>query len=71
MWRRSVARVAELEFRDGKREVAEYLVNLMRGIDTVRFTYLEAIREANQKLSRDYLEGKRRDILQQHFRDNR
>jgi hypothetical protein len=61
--------VAEIEFRDGKREVAPYLAAMMFGIDTYRFTFQEAIHMANRKAEHDYLEGERSKILREHFRN--
>jgi hypothetical protein len=45
----------EVEFRDGKREVPDYLAELMHGIETHRLTYDEAVEQANEQLTRTHL----------------
>jgi hypothetical protein len=39
-----------LEFRDGVREVPEYLAVLLEGIDTFRLTYDEALEQVNNQM---------------------
>jgi len=53
----------ELEFRDGKRSVAPYLCDLMSGLDTVRFTYAQAVEEVNKNLLRNHANDAMRQIL--------
>lgn len=60
-----------MEFRDGPREVPDHLAFLLRGMDTYRLTYLEAIQKANDSLFKDWLNGKQGQILRRHFDENR
>jgi hypothetical protein len=42
--------VAERKFRDGKREIPDYMDDLMRGIETERLTYEESIVAMNRAM---------------------
>jgi hypothetical protein len=59
----------ELVFRDGKREVAPYLVDLMSNLDTVRYTYTEAIAKVNDRMSVDFINNAYNGIVRAHFRE--
>lgn len=61
----------ELEFRDGKRPVPEYLAAIMAGLETHRMTYEEAVQTANRRMEADHLNAKRDEILAAHFRELR
>lgn len=61
----------EIEFRDGKRLVPEYISALLSGIETYRFTYEEAIARANQKVESDFVNAQQDRILAAHFRELR
>lgn len=61
----------EIEFRDGKRLVPEYLGAIMSGLETHRMTYEEAVQAANQRMEADHLNAKRDEILAAHFRELR
>lgn len=66
-----VLRDEELEFRDGRRLVPEYLVALMDGLETHRMTYTEAVAAANKKTEADWLNAQRETLLVAHFRELR
>jgi len=59
-----------IEFRDGTREVPDHLAILMRGLETFRLTYREALEQVNGGFLRDWLNGKQDDLLRRHFREN-
>lgn len=61
----------EIEFRDGKRLVPDYLGDLMAGIETHRLTFDEAILEANKRSESDFLNAQRDRVLAAHFRELR
>jgi len=61
----------ELEFRDGKRVVPDYIAALLAGIETFRLTYEEAIAEANKKSEADFINAQQDRILAAHFRELR
>lgn len=61
--------MAEVQFRDEKREVPEHVRLLLLGIETYKLTYEQAIAEANDKLVRDRLNQVQADILRSHFRE--
>jgi len=58
----------ELEFRDGDRQVPDYLADMMRGIKTHTMTYQQAIEAANKKVESDLLNAKQDDVLAAHFK---
>jgi hypothetical protein len=47
--------MAEVKFRDGPRDVAPHLAELMASLPTHRMTYDQAVHEVNDKLMRDHL----------------
>jgi len=62
--------LSELEFRDGTREVADYIRDLLYGVETHRFTFQEALQKANAKLLNDHIGEAQRTMLKAHFREN-
>lgn len=63
--------MAELEFRDGKRETPDYLVDYLSHVDTVRVTYLEAIELANKARLTEHLNNMQQKVITEHFKDLR
>jgi hypothetical protein len=61
----------ELEFRDGIRVVPDYLVTILRSIETHRLTYAEALDQVNAKIQTDYLNAQQDKVLAAHFRQRR
>lgn len=59
--------MAELEFRDGLREVPDHVEAMLSGIDTHKMTYQEAIRAGEQKLLSDHVYKAQQDLLRSHF----
>lgn len=56
-----------VEFRDGARNVPDYLGDLMRGIETIKLTYDQAVHEANQSLVRRELDREQSKVINEHF----
>jgi hypothetical protein len=63
--------MAELEFRDGKRETPDYLADYLSYVDTVRVTYLEAIELANKARLTEHLNNMQQKVITEHFKDLR
>jgi hypothetical protein len=61
----------ELEFRDGKRLVPGYLARAMTDLETYRFTYDEAVREANRVMQENVIGDALDKHIQGHFRSLR
>jgi hypothetical protein len=61
----------ELEFRDGPRQVPEYLAALMKGIETYRLTYDQAVDQANKRMQSEYLNRQQDAVLKSHFKGPR
>lgn len=59
----------KLEFRDGEREVPDYLADMMVGIETYKLTVDEAIREANRQAENRHLQKAFDDVIAQHIRN--
>jgi hypothetical protein len=57
----------EVEFRDGKREIPDYQAEMMRGLETFRMTYEEAVRAANQQLTRNHLNRVEDETVRGHL----
>jgi hypothetical protein len=67
----TVRQWTEMEFRDGKRLVPDYIGVLLAGIETYRLTYEEAIAAGNKKVEEDFLNAQQDAILAAHFRELR
>ena len=61
----------EIEFRDGKRTVPAYIALILKGIETYRLTYDEAITAANKKIEADFINAQQDTILAAHFKEPR
>lgn len=66
-----IRRYSEIEFRDGKRMVPDYLAVLLHEIETHRMTYEDAIQAANKRLEADHLNAQQDQFLAAHFRELR
>lgn len=62
--------MAELEFRDGKREVPDHLLPLLKRIETFKMTYEDALAAADRLRMSDFLNGEQAKVVSTHFRDN-
>ena len=60
--------MVNVEFRDGERLVPHHVAILLKGFETHRMTYDEAIRVANQALVKNRLMQAQRDLISSHFR---
>jgi hypothetical protein len=63
--------VVTVSFRDGDRDIPRYLADMMATIDTIRFTYTQAVEEANQKALADRINLGQRRLIAEHFSRNR
>jgi len=61
--------MATVDFRDGPREVADHLAELMKDLDTYKLTFDEAVKRANDKLLADHLDKTLNKMVSQHFND--
>lgn len=61
----------EMVFRDERRDVPDYLAVMMKGIETHRLTYEQAIDAANKKAEADLLNAKQDEVLAAHFKELR
>lgn len=57
-----------LEFRNGPREVLDHIAVHMRGMETFKVTYEEALAEVNKKLQRDFINSAADKVINEHFR---
>lgn len=58
----------ELVFRDGKREVPEYLANWMGGLSLYAMTYDEAVAAANHAMEASVVDKAVDRLISDHFR---
>lgn len=61
----------KLQFRDGEREVLDYLADLMAGFETYRMTYDEAVAKANADAVNTKVQKAMDKIIQDHFKNLR
>ena len=59
--------MAEIEFRDGPREIPDHLAEMMYGIDTFTMTMDEAIQAANKLAERRVVDRAMDGLLKNHF----
>lgn len=59
--------MAEVEFRTGKMEIADYLADLMRGIPTHKMTFDQAVEAMNAKMVGDYVGRSVDRMVDRHF----
>lgn len=59
--------MADVDFRDGTREVPDYLVRLMADLDTHTLTYQQAVEAASSSLVRRRLNDAQSAIIAAHF----
>lgn len=55
-------------FRDGEREVPDYVGTLLVGIDTFKLTYEQALRVMDAEIVNDHLRRQQARIVNDHFR---
>lgn len=58
----------QLEFRDGNREVLDHLAVRMRGMETFRMTYEEALEQVNRKMQADFINKAADSFVDGHFK---
>lgn len=61
--------MAERKFRDGKREIPDYMDDLMAGLDTSRMTYDQAVVAMNHEMIATHLDRAVDQITDRHFRE--
>jgi hypothetical protein len=57
----------KVEFRDGEKEIPDYLADMMRGIETYRLTLDEAIQEANRQALSRHINQAADKIVSEHL----
>lgn len=62
--------MALVEFRDGKREVPDYLADVLRPYEDrmYRITYTEAMEFANRVMMSDHLDRVQARVVNDHFK---
>lgn len=61
--------MALVDFRDGEREVPDHLALLMTDIDTQTMTYEQAVKAANESMTRWHLTGIQNDVVTKHLKE--
>lgn len=59
--------VAERKFRDGKREIPDYVDDLMSGLRTEKMTYEQAIKAMNHDMEARVIDRHVDSMIQRHF----
>lgn len=59
--------MAQVEFRTGKREIPDYMADLMYGIPTHKMTYEQAVDAMNQKMFANHVDRAVDRIRDDHF----
>ena len=61
----------KVEFRDGEKEIPDYLGEMMSGIETYKLTMDEAIREANKRMLDRHVSRAFDQIVDRHMTELR
>lgn len=64
----SWSETVELAFRDGKRRVPNYLAQMMSDLDTILYTFDDAIEKANRRLERDFANDSIQNVISGHLK---
>lgn len=62
--------MAERKFRDGKREVPDYIDTLMGSLETERLTYDDALDAMNREMLGQHIDRAVTRQIDRHFREN-
>lgn len=62
--------MAERKFRDGTREVPDYIHDMMQGLETRKLSYEEALVAMNKKALSDHVNKAVDRIVTEHFIEN-
>ena len=62
--------MAQRKFRDGTREIPDYMHDMMQGLQTHKMTYADAVVAMNQKGLKDFLNGTVDRVVARHFAEN-
>ena len=60
--------MGEVDFRDGSRGVPEHVEELLRGVDTYKLTFSEAMQVVNRRMENEYIQKQANKMLDNHFR---
>lgn len=63
--------MADVEFRDGYKNVPDHLADMMKGLPTQNMTLEEATIAANESLINNRFNEARQKMVTQHFKDLR
>jgi hypothetical protein len=63
--------MAKVEFREGFREVPDHVADMMRGLETWRYSYEQATRLSENRMTSDYLNRVQRDVVRDALRRTR
>jgi hypothetical protein len=61
----------KVTFRDGEREVPDYLAEMLREVETYRLTYDQAVAAANNKAINDIVGRAVDRQISEHFKNQR
>lgn len=61
--------MSRIEFRDGVRDIPDYLADIMVGLPVHRLTYDESVLLANENLTRQHINKVEAKIIEDHARD--
>jgi hypothetical protein len=56
-----------LSFRDGDRDVADHVAELLKPIETYRVTYDQAMVAANNRLLQNEVDRRMANVVKEHF----
>ena len=61
--------MAEVEFRDGKKDIPDHLAEMMKGLPTHQMTLAEATNAANNSLVGERFNRARQNLITEHFKN--
>lgn len=61
----------EMEFRDGSRIVPGHISEFLTGVDTLRYTFREAMELASRARTTEHLNNIQKKVISEHFKEMR
>ena len=62
--------MAQRKFRDGTREIPDYMHDMMQGLRTEKMTYRQAVEAMNGKALKDHLNQTVDRVVMRHLAEN-
>lgn len=63
--------MSSVVFRDGSRDVPEYMADMLKSVEVYKLTYKEAMAEVNRRMETEVIRREMNRSITDHFRTRR